>query len=362
MAVSLATSPSPLVRQRLLSQQLARPRLRSAGELVSRLGAVQAQDYPGSLWALGQRLAGAREVDVEAALAAGAIVRTWPMRGTLHYVAAADVRWMLALCAPRMVARAAGRYRELGLDGAAFARAGNALARELEGGRRLERREAYAVIERAGVSAAGQRGIHILGHLAQQGLVCYGPRRGRQPTFVLLDEWAPSAAPLPREEALATLAGRYVAGHGPAATHDFAWWSGLPVKDALAALHAAAEAGAVRAPRHGGLWHAARAPAAAAGRGPGAWLLPPWDEYLVAYQDRAAMVLDRRGLENRLGTLGSPVIVIDGVVRGTWRRALGPARVSLALSFWGRATSAEREAVREAALRYGRFLGKDVDL
>src|SRR5262245_8621765 len=126
------------------------------------MGAVQAQDHAAGLWAVGVRLPAATESDIEAAVAARTIVRTWPMRGTLHFVPAADVRWMLGLLTPRVLARSAGRYRELELDAAALSRAGRILARALRDGRRLTRGAAYAALARGGVSPEGQRGIHVI--------------------------------------------------------------------------------------------------------------------------------------------------------------------------------------------------------
>ncbi|HET8645200.1 MAG TPA: crosslink repair DNA glycosylase YcaQ family protein, partial [Vicinamibacteria bacterium] len=149
-----------VLARRLANQGLAAPLRGGPADLVRHLGAVQAQDYPGSLWALGLRLRGASRAGVEAAIASGALVRTWPMRGTLHYVPAEDVRWMLRLLTPRVIARSAGRYRQLELDEVAFARARRILSRALRDGRRLTRRAAYSALEAGGVRAAGQRGIH----------------------------------------------------------------------------------------------------------------------------------------------------------------------------------------------------------
>ena len=183
------------------------------------------------------------------------------MRGTLHFVAKGDVRWMLALLAPRLVRANAGRHRQLGLDEAAFARARKILARSMSGAAPLSRRATYDALERGGVSPAGQRGIHILWYLAQEGLICCGPREGKQPTFVLFDEWVPRGAEPSREEALARLAIAYFRSHGPADLNDFAWWSGLLMKDALAAI---AEAGDAIVRETGG----ERATWTAAGTGP----------------------------------------------------------------------------------------------
>jgi len=326
---------------------VAASRFDTPAELVRWMGAVQAQDYLGGLWGIGLRVPGAAEADVEAALAARTIVRTWPMRGTLHFVHAADVRWMLRLLTPRMIARAAGRYRELELDEAAFTRARTILGRALRDGRRLTRGQAYAALDGGGVSPQGQRGIHILSHLSQHRVLCFGPREGRQPTFVLLDEWLPDAADPPREQALAMLAERYFASHGPASVHDFAWWSGLVMRDAQEAI-GAARAGAARS--------------TATHRGPAAVLLPPWDEYLVAYKDRAfageAVAIGR----DPSGVIGVPVVLIDGFLRGTWKRSLATSAARVTLEPWTPVTREERGAVEKAAARYGAFLGRQVEV
>ena len=352
-----------ITRARLLHQRIARPREKTPAELVRWMGAVQAQDYRSSLWAVGLRVSGATEADVEKAVADGTIVRTWPMRGTLHHVAAADVRWMLALLTPRVIARSAGRYRELGLDDAAFKRSRRALERALRDGHPLTRAETYAAIERAGISTAGQRGIHIVGHLAQQGLLCYGPRRGHQPTFVLLDQWVPAAASseVRRDEALARLAERYISSHGPATLQDFAWWSGLLRKDAQAGIEAAGSRLARETIGGRTWWSAASRPL---GRGSGhvAALLPPWDEYVVAYKERGAALGHLPRDEARVRyAVGKPLIVVDGRVLGTWKRMLAASRVRVSLDLWTRVTGAERRAVHDAAARYTRFLGGRLD-
>ena len=234
-------NPANVVRFRLHAQRISATTHTRPSEVVAWLGALQAQDYLGALWGVGLRLAGARESDIEAALAEGSIVRTWPLRGTLHFVAAADARWMIDLLGPRVVARAAGRLRALDIDDATLSRARRALERSLAGGTRLTRAAAYDVLERAKVSVAGQRGIHILWRLAHECFICFGPRQGKQQTFSLFEEWLPGAKRMPRDEALGELAHRYFCGHGPATVADFAWWSGLSVSDARHAVHLAKE-------------------------------------------------------------------------------------------------------------------------
>ena len=360
-AASRPFGMSHIAAERLVNQQLERPRLATLPELVRWMGAVQAQDYRGGLWALGLRLAGADARAIETAIAARQVVRTWPMRGTLHFVPAEDARWMLKLLAERVVAGSAGRYRTLELDGAAFARSARVLVRALEGGRSLTRPEVYQALERAGVSPAGQRGIHVIGHLSQQGLICHGPRRERQPTFVLLEEWIRESASPTREEALVMLATRYFSSHGPATLADFTWWSGLRVKEAQEAI-ATAGRRLSKETRDGRSWWAgARAPARSRRRG-AAVLLPPWDEYIVAYRDRDAAVghLSNHASE-RLKTVGSSLVVIDGRVRGAWKITARAKAARFVAEYWTAVTGAERRAVREAALRYGRFFGVELE-
>ena len=342
--------------ERVSNQQLRNPRLETAAELVRWMGAVQAQDYAGSLWAVGLRTASALASDVEDAIAARSVVRTWPMRRTLHLVPAEDARWMLRLLASRVITGSRGRYRALGLDDATFARSRTLLSRALAGGNRLARQDAYAVLERGGVSPAGQRGIHIISHLAQQGLLCFGPREGRQPTFVLLEEWLPAAPARSDVDCLAQLARSYFRSHGPATVRDFSWWTGLALRDARKAMEAAGlELGA----KSSGV---PRRRAVASGK-PAAVLLPPWDEYLVGYKDRTAALGHLAPDHPRLaGAIGIPLILIDGRARGAWRRELTPSQVRSRLEYWGRVTDAERQAVEDAGRRYGRFVGRELVL
>lgn len=347
-----ARSGDEVVYARLRAQRLAPPASARVAEVVAWLGAVQAQDYRGGLWGIGQRVAGAREADVEAALAERTIVRTWPMRGTLHIVAADDVRWMLRMLAPRVIARAAGRHRQLRLDADTFARSRTVLERALAG-RQLTRPEAYAELERAGISTEGQRGIHILGELAMEGVLCMGAHRGKQATFARLDEWIPSSRELAGDEALAELAARYFTSHGPATVHDFAWWTGLTIGEARRAVEAAGER---VAPSADGACFAARSEPQAPPAGTLAHLLPAWDEYCVAYKDRSAFLDPADAARAKQGIM-SPVIAIDGRIAGTWKRAARKGRVVVQAALFARPGREARRVLDEAAARYGEFVG-----
>jgi hypothetical protein len=350
-----------ITRIRLAHQHISRPAFDDAADVVRSLGAVQAQDYLGALWALGLRNKRSTEASVEAAIERRAIIRTWPMRGTLHFVAAEDARWMLPLLTPRVIAGAASRYRQLGLDGAVFARSARVAERAMRGGKCVRRETMYALWNDAGIATHDSRGLHILGYLAQAGLICFGPRDGKQHTVTLLEEWLPPTSALARDEALGALARRYVTSHGPASVHDFAWWSGLTVTDARAGLESVASE--LESDVVGGrtLWFSAT-PAVRAGSG-GAYLLPAWDEYTVAYRDRTD-VLDAKyaARVNAGGGVLKPVVVVRGEVVGTWQRTISKGRVTVRPALFKRLDRADWDALEKAASKYGRFLGHPANI
>ncbi|MCG3206719.1 MAG: hypothetical protein FOGNACKC_00318 [Anaerolineae bacterium] len=349
--------------QRLAHQSIAPAVFETPGEVVQHLGAVQAQDYLGALWAVGLRTKTASEADIEQAISDKKIVRTWPMRGTLHFVAPKDVRWLLALLTPRIIDRAARRHAQLELDNATFARAEWLFADAFRGDRRLTRTEMMDVLERDGIATAGQRGYHILWRAAQTGLICFGPRQGKQDTFVWLDDWLPAGPLLTRDESLAELARRYFTGHGPATLQDFGWWSGLPVADARAAVEMVKAELAHEEVDDQIYWLSVTAAGAKSGS-PSAFLLPPFDEYLLGYRDRSAVLNPAHAEKVVPGANGmfKPLIVIDGRVVGTWQRTLRKTKAMVRLDPFDPLGPAQMAAAIAAAEPYGQFLGLPVEI
>ena len=331
-----------IARARLATQRLVPPYFASPADVVRGLVAVQAQDYGAGLWAIGQRTSGATRADVERALAAREIVRTWPMRGTLHVVAREDIRWLVALLAPRVIKRAASRHRQLGLDAKIIAKAGALFEKHLAGGHALTRPELFALLARAKIAPGDQRGIHILNTLAMERLICFGAHRGKQPTFALLDEWIPASRMIDGDEALAELARRYFLGHGPATVDDLAWWTGLNLTEARRARDLVR--GELEA--HGDYWSA---PIATARAGT-ARLLSAWDEFTVGYRDRSASV-DAKYVTRSLNGLGW-CVVVDGRVVGLWRRDRGSVTIDPFAALPARAT----RSIDQARARYEEFV------
>ena len=345
-----------LAALRLKNQRISVGRFERPEEVVQWMGALQAQDYAQALWAVGLRTRDTALADVERAIADGKLLRTWPMRGTLHFVAPRDARWMLALSGARQIAAARGRRRQLGLDEDTFARSQQVFFDALSGGKRLPRPQMMQLLEQAGISTAGQRGIHILGQAAQNGLLYIGPREGKQHTFGLLDDLVPDAAVLPREEALAELARRYFTSHGPASERDFAWWAGLTLTDVRAGL-ATAQGLASLTVDNTTYWLAEdtldiRVPDAS-----GVHLLPGFDEYFIGYTDRSALIAPEDQPKIVPGGNGMfyPMLVVDGQIRGVWKREV--KKQALNLSAQPFAPLDSTVSIEEAAARYSRFLG-----
>lgn len=378
-----------LRRARMASLLLAdAPTGREAAAVVEWFGAMQAQDLASTMWSLGLRTGTSREA-VAHALADGRIVRTWPMRGTLHLVPGRDARWMVRHFAQRSLQQAAGRRAALGFDEAVAERACEVLAGFLAESP-VSRGDCLAALSEAGIDTGGQRGYHLLWYAAARGLVCVGPNRGREQTFVLMDRWAPLGPAPDRPEALALLAGRFVRSHGPVTVHDLARWADLTVTDARSAIveapgiverlvdgqrmlltdellelvgpppeRSASKAGS------GAPAASVRDPIGAPAATPGgrrrlpARALPGFDEFVLGYRDRSAQ-LDR-GHEQLVVPGGNgvfqPTLVLDGRVVGTWRRRELARRVVVEAIPFEEVGSSAKASLERALVDFGRYLG-----
>jgi hypothetical protein len=267
---------------------------------------LQAQDRGAALLAVRARTEGASAEAVEAALASGALVRAWAMRGTLHLLAAADLPLALAVFAPLHLARGQRRLTQLGLPPDEAERSTVEAAAILAADGPLTRHELAARLRARGVpvSAEGQAPIHVVRRAALAGvLVEVGMEGVYRPVRLELPD---------RADALRELAARYAASHAPCGAEDFAAWSGLPAADVRAAWRdeprtegEAAEAGGVR-------------------------LLPAFDEWLLGWASRDLILAPEHA--RRVAPGGGiirPVAIADGRVFGTWRLDRRKRRVEL---------------------------------
>jgi len=343
-----------IARLRLINQSIAAPRFDSPEAVVQWFVAMQAQDYGQALWAIGLRTRSATKADVERAVSDGTIVRTWPMRGTIHFVAPRDAKWMLKLMTPRMISGSKSRRINLGLTDAMLAKAADVAAATLAGGKRLARPDMLQIFEDAGISTNDGRGYHILWYLSQTGLLCIGPMDGKQQTFTLLDEWASDAIELTREESLGELAARYFAAHGPATIADFAWWTGLPMREARIGLERAKDK-LVSMTTDGNEYWLSRDAQDEADVG-GVYLLAGFDEFLLGYKDRSA-VIATGSAPAYVNGIFFPIIVIDGEVIGLWKRTIKSKYAELTLEPFHPLSAHHQQRVQEAAAKYHEFIG-----
>lgn len=350
--------PSEIPHARLHHQRLTSPRFKKPVDVVRWLGAVQAQEYAPAKWAIGQRMRRATDGDVERAFAEGSILRTHVLRPTWHFVAPEDIRWMLELTGPRIKTAIASYARSAGLDQSAFKRSGRLLKSALDGRRQLTRAALREAFQRERLPTTGIRFILMLMRAELDGLICSGSRAGKEFTYALLDDRAPGIPALTRNQALAELARRYFTSRGPATLQDFVWWSGLTTGDARTAIDLAASDLSREVIDDVVCWLPSswRAVPRSAGA---AHLLPVYDEYLVAYRNRAA-ALDPRYSKRSTNLLFGSTMVVNGRVVGTWKSTRGKDETLVTLSPFAPLIGSVRRAMDDAARRYGTFLGQSV--
>ncbi|MFL5487187.1 MAG: winged helix DNA-binding domain-containing protein [Gemmatimonadaceae bacterium] len=341
-----------------------KPPLKTATEVVARLGAVQSQDYGGAKWGVAQRTDSLTDAQIEKEIDDGEIVRTHVLRPTWHFVAAADIGWMLALTAPRVHAANAYWYRWLEVDDVVARRSRSVLTKALRDGKQLTRAELGQELARAKVQTeTPQRLACIVMRAELDGLICSGPRRGKQFTYALLEERVTESTALEREAALFELARRYFMTRGPATVDDFAWWSGLTKADAKRAAEAAATHLAHESIDGRSYWFPPETRPLRVSA-PMSHLLPNYDEYIVGLKDRSAFGarLASGGVTPRTSALLGNALVINGQIVGGWRRTVVGRSVVVEPNSPIRLSEAERRAVGTSARSFGRFLGLPVEV
>lgn len=288
------------------------------------------------------------------------IIRTWPMRGTLHFISNKDVRWVLSLYPERGIPNYARRN---GMDEKILDQGKKAIIRAFIGRKQITRRELHAFLKSTKIPELGHNWPrnYIMRRAARAGLICFGPNVGKQQSFVLLDDCIDGTKPLRREDALAALAERYFASHGPATVRDFAWWSGSKMADAKIGIETA-NAKLREEPIGDNTYWMHKRIAKYHRSSQIAHLLPAFDEYLIAYNDRSAILDSKYSQKIIAGStfIYLPIILFDGQVVGTWKQISKNDSVQIMLKPFYKLDGAQREAIGIAADRYGAFLGKKV--
>ena len=348
-----------IAERRVHSQQFDSSSFVNPVDVVSWLVAMQAQDYAGAKWSIGLRLPGSSDHTVEQALGAGSIIRTWALRGTYQLVSREDIHWLLAVVAPRVIAKNARRYRQLELDDTTLAQSNHLLAGILAERGPLKRSALRTSLEKKGVSTEGQRFYYMLQRASLDGLICQGVLEKKEPLFSVLTPENGGGNPIDREQALARLARRYFTSRGPATLDDFVWWSGLLVADAKLGLAGAKPDLAIETAGGKQYWAAATTrPATQAD--PAVYFLPGFDEYLVSYRDRSAQLNEQVAEAwSKSKAMFSPAILLNGQVIGLWKRTFKGNTLIINTALYRELQPTEAQALETAARHYADFLGKD---
>jgi hypothetical protein len=348
-------NPVEIVKQWIISQQLAGTKFKSAKEIVSWMGAIQAQDYAMAKWAIGVRLPGATNEAIEQAFNSGEIVRTHVMRPTWHLVSSKDVRWMLALTAPHLRKSMKGRHQTMGLTDQLFKRTHSIMEKSLGKNGFMTRPELVAEFNQNKIRPDNLQTIHIMFNAELNGTICNGPMRGKQFTYALLEERVPKTKTLTKDEALATLGLRYFTSHGPATLQDFTWWSGLPAADARAALEMVRPNLIHEKIDNQVFWFADSLGSPQAIQS--VYFLPSYDEFMISYKDRSAS-LDPKFFSRAITGNGifKPIIVVNGKVIGTWSRVIKKNQIILECQFFRSSQKLTRKEMMPAFQLYKKFV------
>ena len=344
---------------RLASQQIAGTKFTSPKDIVTWMGAMQAQDFAMSKWAVGVRLPNSTEKMIEAALDQGEIIRTHVLRPTWHLVSADDLRWMLELTAPHIKAGMKSRNADLGLTDAILTKSLKLIEKTLRDGNHSTREELIAVLNRANIDTNENRASHIFMEAELERLICSGASKSGKQTFSLLDERVPATRSLSRDEALASLAKRYFTSHGPATLDDFDWWSGLSIGDARRALDMVKSDVASEVVEGRTYWF----DRVNFKTKESAFLLPAFDEFIISYKDRSATLTSERH-KQAVSSNGVfyPAMVVNGATVGLWKRAVKKEKVVLELGYFTKPQPSLQKLIETASVRYGEFLGKNVEI
>lgn len=355
----MTSAEIPIIRQ--VNQKIGRSEFNSAKEIVSWMGAMQAQDFSMAKWAVGCRISDPSDEKIEASFNKGEILRSHLMRPTWHFVAREDIYWMLELTARQIRTATRSRHHSLEITKPILSKSSRILEKALSGGLSLAREELVKLYDKAKIRTDDNRLSHLLLCAELDGLVCSGPVKGGKLTYALLAERVPEKKKLAREEALAELAKRYFTSHGPATLQDFIWWSGLTARDARHAAESV-KSGFI-SERKGSVEYLFPEFTRVLNASPSLYLLPAYDEFLISYKDRSAslsQVHNRKTISNN--GIFRPVIVVNGQVGGTWKKIREKRKLIIQADFFKPPSGSVWHHLKKMAHRYGQFCGMDVIL
>jgi hypothetical protein len=347
---------------RYLNQQLTNPKFKTAGEVAGWMGALQAQDYSMSKWALGIRLRNSTEASINKEIDSGKIIRTHLLRPTWHLVSSNDIYWILELTAPRIKAALKNRDKQLELSDSIYLKCNRIFEKSLRDYNHQTRTELIAELKRSKINVGENRASHIFMRAELDGLICSGKQKQGKPTYAILEEWVPGHTKTLREEGLRDLAWRYFSSHGPASVSDFTWWSGLSQRDAKLALDLNTGYLVPQVIQDQTYWMAENY-SDSKGDLKEICFLPAYDEFLISYRDRTAC-LSLTDNKNAISNNGIfyPVVLQNGQVIGVWKRIIKNNKVIISKNLFKTVTPVQDKVLLESLAMYSGFTGRKIEL
>jgi len=350
------TNKARILFSRLAAQQIISPQTNTPAEIVGHLVAVQAQEFAMSKWAIGLRSKSLMETDIDAAFNAGSIIRTHVVRPTWHFVSPADLRWLIRLTAPRVHQANAFMYRQCELTPALFKRSDAIIAKALEGGNHLTREELQTALARKKINAESFRLGYLMMHAELEGLICSGPRKGNQFTYALIDEWVPKQNDISNAESLALLTYRFFNSRGPATADDFKYWTGLTVKDIKKGIELSGSL-LEKETIENSVYFFTNQLKTVSANAP-TFLMPDYDEFGMSYKNKKEIIHADFNGKNKYNRM----LVVDGLVSGTWKRTLTGMKVEIEIHKNRPLTKKQNTAAIQAAEQFGAFINRSPEI
>ena len=349
---------SDVPKLRLIGQHIAKRQFRTVKEIVGWMGGMQAQDFEMAEWAVGVRLPGSTAKLIESAIDKAEIIRTHLMRPTWHFVSSDDIYWMLELTAPQIKSSLKSRAKVLELNEKNLGRYNKIIEDALSAGKNLTREELVGELKKNKIKTENNRASHIFLNAELDGIMCSGEIKNNKQTYALLRERVPVLKTLKRDEAAGKLALRYFLSRGPATLKDFVWWSGLPVRDARNGLESVKQDLTALEFNSDTYWMSGSIAESVRG-GNKVYILPAFDEFIISYKDRSAMIdLNNHGKSVSSNGIFRPVILIEGKVSGIWKRIKKNGAVSIETELFNGGKKIRESSINKLFGIYGKFLGR----
>jgi hypothetical protein len=352
---------SEIAKYRLINQQVIETKFNSPVEMVKWFCAIQGQEYAQTKWGLGLRLCRLKDHDVEKDINEGKILRTHILRPTWHFVSAEDIRWVLTLTAPRVHMANGYMYRKLELDDKICNRCIDIIIKILQGGNQFTRDEINQEFGRNKIAAHGHRLSYIMMYAELEKIICSGIRQGNQFTYALLDERVKPSKKMTKDEALTQLALRYFKSRSPATIYDFSTWSGLTLAECNRGLETVKNK--LKTIMTGDIkYYAFDDIIFDKEIMPNIYLLPIYDEYIMGYKDRSAILEYKKLLKGKSSFKYDCMIIYDGQIIGTWKRTVKSKKIELQYNFFKELSNVQKERFDEAINKFAQFYELPVEI